>query len=172
MKRAYVILAVLLITCFFSGCKDSRSEVTLKGQFIEVSTEGEPDSLYLKDYLMMSCCREWPLMTSLASKLDGAEAVEGFEFAIYDENAKEIRQKNGIRVRITPTEQFCEETYEEIEAINLKTLVHYPVESDGASFFFTTDMTGIYLLVKYGEGSLWISDIECNGECRTCSDDW
>lgn len=156
----------------YSATEQSVSFLTLTGNYVEIQTEGNRGDFYVMDYLMMDCCREWSRICKLCMSFHGANAVEGIEFVLYDSDAEEVKNRE-MSVTVTPSVGFTEKEYDSLKVVNFHTLVWYEATEKDGRVSFTTDTPGIYLLVKYGEGEMWLTNpADCNGECRTCSDEW
>lgn len=172
------ICVVLLIACAFTMAAAS-SEKTMKGDFADIITVNSKTA-FIKSYLMMDCCDEWADFCNLILRTENASSAEGLEFYEYNQKGRPIATKKNVTVLFHPTEEFAAKPYEEIAAYNLKSGKKYDAEVlENGDIKAVVKESGVFAFIKTvvpeegAERTIWISNMQdCNGECRSCSDDW
>ena len=165
--KAAIIAVVCLTMC---GCSAKR-DVIFYGEYVD--TSGKTNAAYLKSYLIMDCCEEWDEFVDFARHIKGASAVEGFEYHLYDENGEEVPLKEDITVTFHPTDDFLSKDGELVVCSYPNGYMYQVTPGSDGDVVFNTKESGIFLAVKKGSESLWISNLpDCTGQCRTCSDEW
>lgn len=171
MKKLLIFLVFIYII-LLAGCTSDKEEKTLYGEYLDI--KGYTNATYQKDYLMMDCCTEWQRLVRFIQEIDGVNSAEAFEYYLYDEDGNDFKfdAENGLQLTFKPSEKFKERVGETKVCLFPVGKV-YPCEvADNGDITFTADTCGIFVCLKFGEGDLWISNEECTGQCKTCSDDW
>jgi hypothetical protein len=167
LKR-YFLAALVIASALFTGC--SAKEQILYGEYADITIR--QNAAYQKSYLMMDCCDEWDDFVKFAKRIKGAGSVEGFELYLYDKHENVINPKDTMDVIYHPTDDF-KKREGEIAVCAFPSGTLYPIEVlENGDIAFSTDKDGIFIAVKYSEHKLWISNENCEGQCRTCSDEW
>lgn len=172
MSLKKISLYICICLCvFLTACAKKEPQIYY-GDYADAKTT--QDISYIKSYLIMDCCDEWPEFVDFAKTIKGAGGIEGFEIYFYDEDANEISPKRSFTVYFHPTNSF-KELEGEVTICEFPTGVLHTCEiTENGDIMFETQSDGIYMAVKYADIKyLWISNEEdCTGQCRTCSDDW
>lgn len=147
------------------------------GEYVSLDTDSE-DAMYILNYLVMDCCDEWNEVTKYADTIQDACAIEGFEFYCYDMSTNTV-PTGKCMVTFHPTKEFLDKDYESITVYHFKTQKELPttITENGEVQAEADGLDGIFLLTKKIKGTtnnnLWISNVlDCNNQCRSCSDDW
>ena len=170
LKRLPVIIFLFIsILIFNTGC--SQKEITLYGDYCDAY--GKTKAAYIKSFLMMDCCEDWSKFIYLANNIPGAGAIEGLEYYIYNEKGEELPITDPLTIIFHPTDDFREKEGRTV-AYNMYSRNSYPAEiTDNGDIIFKTSESGVFLIVKFSDNDLWISNLpDCNNQCRTCSDEW
>lgn len=168
-------LTVLIICLLLTGC--GTEEQTYYSRFGDF--EYDNSISYAKSFLLMDCCTEWDWVVLTVNKMDEVTSAEAFEYYFYDSNGKEIPLEKETRITYHPTEDFKNKNDDDMKVsiYNLKTknfIEGYIL--DTGDIIFKTQDCGIFIIMKYNteeKGTLWISNLpDCDGECKSCSDEW
>ena len=171
-RRSLIILIVCLL---FTGC--NAKEQTYYSRFCDFEYKGTVS--YAKSFLFMDCCTEWDWVVLTINKMDEVTSAETFEYYFYDSNGNEIPLENEVKATFHPTEDFKNKRDDDNKAkiynLKTKTLIDGDI-TDTGDITFKTEECGIFIIMKYCDeekGTLWISNLpDCNGECKSCSDEW
>lgn len=172
-RKIRVLLYILCLSVFLVSCGKVEKQV-LKSDYVD--TEIDFKAGYCKGYLLMDCCDEWNEFVDYCKHIKDASYIEGFEFYLYNDDGEEIKPKREFTVTFYPTEDF--KTFEDETVV----ICSYPegvikesVLNENGSITFKADRCGMYIAMGYKTSPnevLWISNGECEGQCRTCSDEW
>lgn len=176
-KWVLIILFCLILT----GCGNKPK--TLYGAYTDVTT-AEKSCVYQKSYLMMDCCDEWNDFYDYVSTIKNAVAIEGYEYYLYDKNGNKVIKNDKKEVIFYPTKGYLDKienagkghyevySFEDKEYINTS-------ENEQGYPVINTKKQGIFVLAYISEDTdsekyisnktnLYISNEECDGQCRTC----
>ena len=165
-KLKFAILFILIFA--LTGC--SSKEQVLYGEYADVKTSTR--AAYQKSYLMMDCCDEWLGFVDFVRHIKGASSVEGFEYYLYDENESVLPVPKNTTVIFHPSEEFRSRTGEIKVCTFPEGYLCEAVALENGDIEFKTDKDGVFAVIKCGDEMLWISNLDCTGQCRTCSDEW
>lgn len=167
MKKA---LCILLLVLALTGCSSEREKVFL-GEFADLRLTTLAS--FHRSYLMMDCCEEWKDLTEYIHTLKGISSVECFEYYLYDEDGEVMPlDTEDVLVLFHPTMDFKGRTGD-ISVYSFKTGKRYDASmTRNGDIEFHTDTDGVFVVTRDGDTPLWISNVRCTGQCKTCSDDW
>ena len=181
MKKLILFICLLTISVSMVSCvseqTDSKSNgfeerrrKTLYGEFMDI--EGDISAAYIKDYLMMDCCEEWSILVPFVKNIKGISSAEAFEFYLYDEDGAETDPESMMTVTFRPSDEFNDREGE-IAIYKFPEGNVYACDTEAGQIRFYTDIAGIYVATRYGSAEEpWISNQECTGQCKTCSEEW
>ncbi len=149
---------------------------TFYGEFADIVTTNAKTA-FIRSYLLMDCCEEWEDFCNLVISVEDASSAEGLEYYEYNKKGRQLAAKSEITIRFHPTEEFASKPYDDILVYSLTSGSCYEAQlMENGDIETTVKESGIFAFVKISGNpaeTVWISNIEdCQGECRSCSDDW
>ena len=182
-KRKIVIIIIFIIVIIiglvvgFCLFKPKPEVLTLYGEYSEIKTTNK-NTVYQKSYLMMDCCEEWKDLYKDMLEIDNLTAVEGYEIYLFDENGNRTEGENTYT--FIPTDEFKEHTEEHDKDSEGKYDIYHWTEENGlelisennSSFEITSEYQGIFVIAytekKQDDDKPFVSNPNCNGQCRAC----
>lgn len=168
-----ILSAIIIVSLYLVGCGTDVSSYFI-GKYCDI--EGMlPSVTYTKDYIMMDCCEEWPLLVSFVQHQHNISAAEGIEFYFYDEDGNKVSPDGNFTVHVSLNEGILAQSGSTYEAYLLGSNQPVVVKEENGIASFETNQTGIYVIVKKDEHAKdpWIyNEEDCHNQCKTCSGDW